>query len=418
MTNQEIFPETAGRPFSLKRGWAGVIAVGIGSFALSVTELLPVGLLTPISKELGVTEGTAGLMVGVPAIVAAISALAFVVLAGKTDRRKLLIAGSILLLLSDVVSLTAPNFLVMIIARALLGLSLGSFWAIAGSLGARLVHEKYIGAATSVIFAGLSIAAVIAVPMGSFIATIAGWREAFLVASIMGAVVVALQLIAVPKLVVDQAPTLSALPVLIRRKSILVLLLTVALVFVGQYVSYTYITPYLNSNLGITGGTASALLLAFGIGGIIGNFGGGALAVKHLKPMLLLFLVLMAGAMIASQFLTGSLAAPVIVLVAWGLGFGAAPASLQVWIFKIAHDHPEAGTALLISVLNIAIATGTSVGGVIVDSAGIRASFWVGAALLVIAVLNVAFLALRKQKRSRVDDATRPTPVLEDVLSR
>lgn len=396
------------KPISNARGWAGVVSIGIGSFALSVTELLPVGILTPISRDLNVTDGLAGLMVGVPAIVAALSALAFVLLAGKTDRRKLLIAGSSLLLISDVLSLVAPDFLVMIIARALLGIALGSFWAIAGSLGARLVHEKFIGPATSVIFAGLSIAAVISVPLGSFIATFAGWREAFFVAAILGAVAVLLQIIVVPKLIVDQAPSLRALPQLLRRPSILVLLLTVALVFVGQFVSYTYITPYLSGNLGITGSLASGLLLAFGVGGIIGNFAGGAIAARRLKPMLITFLVLMAVSVIASQLLGGSTLGLLIILVVWGLGFGAAPASLQVWIFTVAHDHPEAGTALLISILNIAIAVGTSVGGVIVDSAGVPSAFWVGGGLLVAALLNVSIFALRKPR----GHATASSPVV------
>lgn len=395
-------PRTATRhSHTNARGWAGVIAIGIGSFALSVTELLPVGLLQPIANDLDVSEGVAGLMVGVPAVVAALSALAFVVLAGKSDRRKLLIAGSTLLLVSDVLALIAPNFLVMILARALLGIALGSFWAIAGSLGAKLVHERFIGHATSIIFAGLSIAAVVAVPFGSFIATVAGWRDAFLIATILGVIVVVLQLAVVPKIIMDQAPSLRALPTLLRRPRVIVLLATVALVFVGQYVSYTYITPYLGVNLGIDGGTISVLLLAFGIGGIIGNFLGGALAAKHLKAMLVTFIVLMLVGIIASQFLTGSPVGPLLVLIVWGLGAGAAPASLQVWVFSIAGDHAEAGTALLISVLNLSIAVGTTVGGVIVDSAGVPAAFWFGGALLLLALVNVSIFAMRSPRKTR-----------------
>ncbi|MCS5717746.1 MFS transporter [Herbiconiux sp. CPCC 205763] len=404
-------------PHSNARGWAGVIAIGIGSFALSVTELLPVGLLQPIASDLDVSEGVAGLMVGVPAVVAALSALAFVVLAGKSDRRKLLIAGSALLLFSDVLALIAPNFLVMIVARALLGIALGSFWAIAGSLGAKLVHERFIGPATSIIFAGLSIAAVVSVPFGTFIATVAGWREAFLIATVLGVVVVVLQLVVVPKIIMDQAPSLRALPTLLRRPRVVVLLVTVALVFVGQYVSYTYITPYLGGNLGIDGGTISALLLAFGIGGIIGNFVGGALAAKRLKVMLVTFIVLMFVGIIASQLLTGSLVGALIVLVIWGLGAGAAPASLQVWVFTIAGDHAEAGTALLVSMLNVSIAVGTTVGGVIVDSAGVPAAFWFGGALLLLALVNVSIFALRSPRRNRAVEARDESAEAETVIA-
>jgi predicted MFS family arabinose efflux permease len=372
------------------------VSIGVGSFALSVTELLPVGLLTPIAKEFAVSEGTAGLMVGVPAVVAAVSALAFVVIAGKIDRRLLLIAGSALLLLSDLLALIAPDFTVMMIARGLLGVALGGFWAIAGSLGVRLVGKKFIGAATSVIFAGMSVAAVIAVPLGSFISTFAGWREAFLAATILGAVVVLAQIFVVPKLIVDEAPSLRALPTLLRRPAVIIVLITVTLVYVGHYVSYTYITPYLGADLGFDGATASALLLAFGLGGIVGNFVGGALAAQWLKPVLITLLALMVGSVIASQFLTDSFPTTLVVMVLWGLGFGAGPASFQVWIFTAAHGHPEAGTALLVSTLNVAIAVGTSVGGGIVDTVGVPAAFWFGGALLAAALLTVAILGSRR----------------------
>jgi predicted MFS family arabinose efflux permease len=363
-----------------------------------------------MAEEFGVSEGAVGLTVGVPAVVAAVSALAFVVIAGKIDRRLLLIAGSALLLASDILAMIAPDFTVMMIARALLGVALGGFWAIAGSLGVRLVGKTFIGPATSVIFAGMSIAAVIAVPLGSFISTFASWRVAFVAATLLGAVVVVAQIFIVPKLIVDVAPSLRALPTLLGRPAVIVVLITVALVYVGHYVSYTYITPYLGANLGFDGATASGLLLAFGIGGILGNFAGGAIAVRWLKPVLIVFLTLMSGSVIASQFLTDSSVAPLIVMILWGLGFGAGPASFQVWIFTAAHGHPEAGTALLVSTLNVAIAVGTSIGGGIVDTEGVPAAFWFGGALLGAALLNVAiFVARRKVDNESVAVRLAPT---------
>jgi predicted MFS family arabinose efflux permease len=363
-----------------------------------------------MAEQFGVSEGTAGLAVGVPAMVAAVSALAFVVIAGKTDRRILLIAGSVLLLASDILALIAPDFTVMMIARALLGVALGGFWAIAGSLGARLVAKRSIGLATSVIFAGMSIAAVIAVPLGSFISTFASWRVAFVVAGALGAGVVLAQVTIVPRLIVDEAPSLRALPRLLGRPAVIVVLITVALVFVGHYVSYTYITPYLGGYLGLDGATASGLLLAFGIGGIVGNFAGGVTAVRWLKPTLITFLALMSGAVGASQLIPDSRLAALIVMILWGLGFGAGPAAFQVWIFTAAHGHPEAGTALLVSTLNVAIAVGTSIGGGIVDTAGVPAAFWFGGALIAAALLNVAIFALRRNvDNERVHVTLAPT---------
>jgi predicted MFS family arabinose efflux permease len=335
-------------------------------------------------------------MVAIPAILAAITALVLTIASGRTDRRTLLIGFSLLLLASDLLGMLAPNFVVMLVARGLLGVALGGFWSLAAALAPRLVHEKFVGHATSLVLGGISVATVLAVPAGSFIGSIAGWREVFGITSILAAVVVISQFVFVPKLPVAVATSIRTLPMLLRRPRVLVLFFSVTFVITGQFAAYTYVDPYLVGTVGIDVGLASALLLGYGIAGIVGNFIGGVQAERRLKPTLIVVFGLGGASIIATQLLVGSPIGTAIALVGWGLAFGAIPASMQAWTFNAAHGYPEAGSALLVTIIQSSIAIGSALGGAWVDASGTSAAIWFGAGLVVVAFLAVVFLARTK----------------------
>jgi predicted MFS family arabinose efflux permease len=385
-----------GWPHAPARAWLAVASIALGSFILVTTELLPIALLTPISRDLDVSEGVAGFMVAIPAILAAITALVLTIASGRTDRRTLLIGFSLLLLASDLLGMLAPNFVVMLVARGLLGVALGGFWSLAAALAPRLVHEKFVGHATSLVLGGISVATVLAVPAGSFIGSIAGWREVFGITSILAAVVVISQFVFVPKLPVAVATSIRTLPILLRRPRVLVLFFSVTFVITGQFAAYTYVDPYLVGTVGIDVGLASALLLGYGIAGIVGNFIGGVQAERRLKPTLIVVFGLGGASIIATQLFVGSPIGTAIALVGWGLAFGAIPASMQAWTFNAAHGYPEAGSALLVTIIQSSIAIGSALGGAWVDASGTPAAIWFGAALVVVAFLAVVFLARTK----------------------
>ena len=378
-------------PHAPRRAWLAVTAIALGSFALIVTELLPIALIGPVASDLRVTEGRAGLMVAIPAIVAAVAALAMTVLAGRIDRRTLLVAFTALLLASDLLSFLAPNFAVMLLARVLLGVSIGGFWAIAASLAARLVRQKSVGHATALVFGGISIGSVLAVPAATFIEAAAGWRQVFLLASALAAVVLVAQIILIPRLPVTVATSLAALPRLLAGRQVRVLLASSLLIWTGQLAGYTYISPFLHDrSFGpiLIGG----LLLAYGIGGIIGNFVGGAQAAKRTRPAILVIAGLLAASMLASLIMPATGWAAAGVLIVWGAAFGAVPAAMQAWMFAAAAKAPEAGSAILVAVLQAAIAIGAAVGGIWVDGSGPGAAILFGASLVAVGFLLITLL--------------------------
>ena len=159
--------------------WWAVVAVMIGIFLLVTAEQLPIGLLSQVAESMGVTPGMAGLMVTVPGVVAAFSAPLLPVAVGRLDRRIMLTLMMAVMVLGSVLSAMASNFALLLAARVLVGISIGGFWAIAGSIAPRLVPSDQVSRAMTIIFGGVAAASVLGVPLGTLLGDISNWRVAF-----------------------------------------------------------------------------------------------------------------------------------------------------------------------------------------------------------------------------------------------
>ena len=147
------------KPASTLSAWLAVLSVAIGAFALVTTEFLPVGLLPAIARDLGITDGQAGLMVTMPGLLAALAAPAVTVGAGRLDRRYVLLGLITLLLISNLAVAFSDSFITLLIGRLLLGIGVGGFWVIGVAVGPRLMPWAAVRA-TSLVFAGVSLGTV------------------------------------------------------------------------------------------------------------------------------------------------------------------------------------------------------------------------------------------------------------------
>ncbi|WP_052165778.1 MFS transporter [Cupriavidus sp. WS] len=379
------------------RAWLAVGSVTVGAFAFVTTEFLPVGLLPQVAAEFGVTPGTAGLMVTTPGILAAISAPGMMLGAGRIDRRLILLVLSVLLLASNLISAFAPSFTVMLVGRALLGASLGGFWTLALAAAGRLVHPHEAPKATAMILAGVTCATVIGVPLGTFIAGLASWRASFMATGVLVAVALVAQAMLVPALPSKAALRMADLLALLRRTHSRRSLIMVAFVFGAHFSSYTFIAPFLQQYADFSAQSITLVLLGFGIIGFVSNFAVSATVGRNLSASLAAMIVILMVSLLAMPALRHAAPAVVATVLAWGIAFGAIPLCLSVWIQRSTADLPEAGSALFVGIIQVAIAVGSSVGGGIVDHAGIPTDFGLGAALAVIGLaLLGSFRAIGK----------------------
>jgi predicted MFS family arabinose efflux permease len=380
------------------RSWLAVMAVAIGAFAFVTTEFLPVGLLPRVAADLGVLPGTAGLMVTVPGVIAAISAPGLMLVAGRMDRRRVFLLLTALLLASNLISAFAPNFLCMLLGRALLGAALGGFWTLATAASGRLVKPRDSARAMATILTGVTCATVIGVPLGTFIASFASWRVSFMATGVLVAVALVAQFFFVPSLPSTAALRLRDLVALLRQPHPRRSMLMVALAFGAHFSSYTYITPFLLRNANLDMSTITWLLLGFGIIGFFSNFAVSSTVTRNLKVSVGAMVSLLMFALVLLPLLQHSTIGVVALVLAWGISFGALPLCFSIWIQRATPDSPEAGSALFVSIIQVAIALGSLVGGVVVDHVGISADFLFGSGLALLGLAALASFGRSEQK--------------------
>ncbi|WP_329425305.1 MFS transporter [Streptosporangium sp. NBC_01495] len=370
--------------------WLAVSSVAVGTFTIVTSEMLPVGLLTSIAATFGVSDGTAGLMMSAPGLVAAVSAPVLAITARRLDRRVTLLGLMALLAVANLVGAFAPNYPVMLAARVLTGVSIGGFWAFAAGLGLRLVPEGSVGRATSIILAGVSVASVLGVPLATFISSFAGWRTAFIAMGVLALALLALLATTLPSLPGEpraraSEPSPREAPAHPSEGRLgwlsgplkVVLVLTVLIVS-GHFAAYTYVRPFLEQVSHADPALVSTALLMYGAAGVAGNFAAGAWAARNPKPVLITLAVLMALSTAALPLI----GPPLVMLVVWGLGYGGVGVTLQLWIMRSGGG--EMGTALFVGAFNVSIALGSFAGGRVVDGVSISAVMWVGAALALV----------------------------------
>lgn len=369
--------------------WFAVLSVALSATVFCTTEFLPVGLLRYISQGLAVSEGAAGIMVSAPGLLAAIAAPAVTVAVRRVDRRRVLQGLGFILVASNLIAMLAPNFAVLVFARGLFGIGIGGFWAIGAGLGARLVAERHIGRATSLIFAGVSLGMLIGGPAGALIGELAGWRAAFGAALAMSLLALLVQMAVLPELrVIQRIRGRDLLGILATRPG-RVGLVAMMLALCGQFATYTYVTPFLATVSGFDGKTISSLLLGYTLIGLFGNFIGGAGAQRDVRTTLLGTILFIALPVAMLPALGIHRISAIAALAVWGVSYGAMPVALQMWMAQATPDMREGGMALFVAVFQISIALGSFAGGVIVDRYGLFDAMYSGAALCVLAMLAI-----------------------------
>jgi predicted MFS family arabinose efflux permease len=312
------------------RAWMGVGAVALAASVFVTTEFLPVGLLPHVAQTFKITTGEAGLMVTGPGLVAALAAPTVTTAVRRADRR--LVLGLLIVLLAgcDLVAAVAPSFTVLLIARLVFGFGLGGFWAIGAGLAARLVAPRSVGQATAVIFAGVSIGTLLGVPVGALIANLAGWRAAFGAALGLSIVSLVALMLVLPPLRVETRVRIRDLLAVFDTATGRISLIGMTLALSAQFAAYTYIAPFLDGVAGFGARETPAILLAYSVVCIAGNFVAGATSARRLHLTLLTTVGLLMAAVwflpIAGRWHPGTIAA----LGVWGLAYGGMPVALQL----------------------------------------------------------------------------------------
>lgn len=376
--------------------WGAVVSLALGVFGLVTAEFLPASLLTPMARDLGVSEGVAGQAVTATAIVAAIAAPTMAIMTRRMDRRLVMWMLTVFLILSNLLATFASSLTVLLLARVVLGVALGGFWAMSAAMALRLVPMRLMPRAMSIILTGVSLATVTAAPVGAYVGDIWGWRTAFMMATVVAALALLVQVATIPKLRPVGVASFRTLLEVLERPSIRVALLVVLLVASGHFAGFTYVRPFLEKVPAFDIQTISLVLLAYGVGGFFGNLAGGFMAERSLKTAVALAPLLIALAAISLLVMGASAPVSAAAVAVWGFAFGAVPVGLQTWLVREAPDQAESAGGLMVATFQVAIAMGAVFGGLLVDHAGVASAFAYCGAATLLAALTVFFLGPKR----------------------
>lgn len=355
------------------------------SFGAVTTEVLPVGLLPQLATAFDVDASAIGWWVSAYAIVVAAAAVPLTAWLARFPRRSVLFGLLSLYALSNAAVLVTPGYGWAVAARLLGGVAHAGIFSVVVGTTVDLVPPPRRGRALAITNAGVTLALAVGVPLGTAVGTAVGWRWAFGTTSLLLAGFAVAALLVIPRGAtrVDAEPPPAVLAAL-RGRRLLVVAAGTAVITLGQYTAYTYVTPIVLS-AGVPAGGVSLVLFGYGAASLAGLVVAGTLVDRHPGRSLAGAVLVVAACLLTAAAVLGSsgvAAAVVVVVVVWGAGFGGLPTVLQTAALR-ASSGSDAAPAVVNATFNVGIAGGAWLGGVLL-AVDLRIPLLVGGILAVL----------------------------------
>lgn len=368
------------------------MVLSLSTFLVVTSEMLPIGVLTPMAEGLGISTGAAGSSLTVTGLVAAVTAPLVPRLLGGLDRRTVLAVAMVVLALGNTLTALASGFAFMVLSRVILGLAMGTVWGMAAAVTIRLVAPRDVALAVSFVIGGVAAASVAGVPLGTMVGDALGWRAAFTALAIAALVLAAALTVALPRLPRPAASTGDGGPIpALFTPAVAIGLAMVALLVTAHFAAYTYVRPVLEEHSGLAPSAIAPLLLVYGLFGLAGNFLAGATAARRSR----LTILTLAGGIalaVALSALSGQTSWVAWVWIAlWGAAYGGVSVAGQLWMTRAVPHRVEQIAGLYVGVFTASIALGALLGGVVVEAAGLVLLLWSAAALALVSLLVGVF---------------------------
>lgn len=375
--------------------WGAVFVMSLCCAVLIASEFMPVSLLTPISLDLNISEGQVGQAIAISGIFAVITSLSISRVFKALDRRHIILLLTLLMIVSGIVITFAHSAVLFMLGRAILGVVIGGFWAMSTSIVMRLVPPLSVPKALGLLNGGNALATTIAAPLGSFLGSIIGWRGAFFCIVPIAIIALVWQFKSMPALPAMMSGEKSKNPFgLLKRPIVFYGMTGILLLFMGQFALFTYLRPFLETVTHVNASMLSILLLILGLAGLIGTFVISLILHQHVYRYLILIPLIMAS--IAGAFVLGgeNLWFIAILMGLWGFIGTSAPVAWNTWLAQTLHQDAEIGGGLMVAIIQFAITLGATIGGLLYDSNGYSATFYLSAIILLLGSIT-AFLTWR-----------------------
>ena len=387
---KNAFPEK--RKYGLK-AWLPVLVLTLATFIFNTSEFVPIGLLSSIASDFGISESNAGILITVYAWVVAISSLPLMLVFAKTENRKLMMGLTALFLGSHILSGFSTGFNMLMLSRLGVACAHAVFWSIVTPFAVRLAPEGKRNTALGLVVCGSSIAMIVGLPLGRTIGLLLGWRATFLVIGGFAALVLCLMAAILPKTPADNSISLRKLPALIKSPALKYIYLVTVIVITGHFTGYSYIEPFLAKVSGMGENAITLVLTIFGAVGLICSFIFSGYYPLHPGRFIVfavcgicIFLLLLRPAAYSQP-------AAVILCVLWGAAINFYNLAFQSEIIRCAPQGTAVAMSIYSGIYNVGIGTGALAGGTVCSSLSISCIGYVGGGIaLAAAVICIKYL--------------------------
>lgn len=366
-----------------------VYILAICTVIVGLVELIVGGVLPIIAEDLDITISTAGQLITIFALVYAISGPVLLSLTAKVERKKLYLISLVVFFVGNILTYFSPNFAFVVIARVITAMSAALVIVLSLTITARIVEPAYRVKALGFIYMGISSALVLGVPIGIVITNVFGWRTVFLGIASLTLVAMALIHTFLEKTQPESVqPLLAQIKALGNIKAAGAHLATV-FILAGHYTLYAYFAPFLETTLNLSQYWISICYFLFGLAAVSGGALGGTIATRiGSERSLLLFISIFAVVLFILPYTTFSFPLFLVIMMVWGvLSWGHSPPT-QDYLIQIDPENSDIHQSLNNSAIQIGIALGSAIGGIILNyNESVTSTAGYGSIIIVIAFI-------------------------------
>ncbi|OBF19339.1 MFS transporter [Mycobacterium kubicae] len=398
MTAVTEIPTTAARTWT-PRIAAQLSVLAAAAFIYVTAEILPVGALSAIARNLHVSIVWVGTLLSWYALVAALTTFPLVRWTAHWPRRRTLVVSLVVLTVSQLISALAPNFAVLACGRALCAVTHGLLWSVIAPVATRLVPPSHAGRATMSIYVGTSLALVIGSPLTAALSLMWGWRLAAVCVTVAAAVVTVAARLILPEMTLsaDQLQYVGPRANHHRNRALIIISLITMVGVTGHFASYTYIVVIIRQVVGVRGANVAWLLAAYGVAGVLAvtlvarpldRRPRGAIIVC-IAGLTASFVVLTALAFGGHLSARTALVVGTGAIVVWGAMATAVTPMLQSAAMRAGADDPDGASGLYVTAFQVGIMAGSLAGGLLYERS-VAMMLTASAGLMAVALLGMS----------------------------
>lgn len=391
----------------MRKAAGALVALSFSTFTYVTVETMPIGLLPLISRGLDVSPSAVGMLVTGYGLVVVTSSVPLAALTRKLPPKRVLVVLLAVLVATTLVSALATTYWVLLGARLVTALSQALFWSIVTPTAAALFSGRHRGRSVSALSAGSSLAAVLGVPVGTWLGQQAGWQVAFLVVSCFSLLLLVGVAVLLPALSASESSAApGSSPDAGRYR---VLLAVTALGVTGAFASFTYVTEYLIDVNGFSPEAIGPLLFVRGVAGVLGVAVVGLVIDRGVRRTMVVSTVLQAVAL-ALHYVSGDVRSLAVVAVALGgASLAGLATALGMRVLQVAPGSSLLASAGMSTAFNVGITAGALVGGVLLPAAGVRSTALAGT-LLTLGALALLLIEPKLASGRRAGGSSDPAP--------